>query len=129
LVFSPVSAQRTGLFVTTNVRPVWATPAMNWATAPRRAVDRHPAPPDQLDPCEDERRRAEDDPQRGLRQLAPRRHPREPGMDCLELVLDDGEVGASLMELSLREAFVWYEDGLQDTVYRSLTRPSAPGDL
>jgi hypothetical protein len=40
-----------------------------------------------------QRRRAEDDPESGLRQVAPRRHSRELAGDEFEIAFDQGEVG------------------------------------
>ena len=53
-------------------------------------------PPEQLEPRDDDRRSAEDDPQRRARQLHPRRDAHEPRVDGLKVVLDDGEVRAGL---------------------------------
>jgi hypothetical protein len=48
-------------------------------------------------------------PKRRPRELHSRRHAREPRIDRLEIVLDDGEVGAGLIDLAESEGvFVWH---------------------
>jgi hypothetical protein len=57
---------------------------------------------EQLDPPDDQPRRAEDDAKRDASHFLPRRQPRELGFQEIELVLDGGEAGAGLAGLAQR---------------------------
>jgi hypothetical protein len=68
-------------------------------------------PPEHLHAKKHDPRCPDDGSEREARDLHPRRHPREPRIDRLKLVLDDGEVGAGLIDLMQREdAFVCHDE-------------------
>ena len=60
--------------------------------------------PKRFGPEDHERRRRNDDPERGFRQIAPRRQPRELAHNELQIAFDHCEVGARLIGLSQRQA-------------------------
>jgi hypothetical protein len=53
-------------------------------------------------PQDDERRRRDDDPERGLRQIATGRDAGELAGDEFEMAFDQGEVGSRLVRLAQR---------------------------
>jgi hypothetical protein len=62
----------------------------------------HHKVPKRFRPQDDQGRRRDDDPERGLRQLTPRRQPGELAGDELEIALDQCEVGPRLIGLPQR---------------------------
>jgi hypothetical protein len=58
--------------------------------------------PKRFRPKDDEGRRRDDDPERGLRQVTPRRQPGELAGDEFEIALDQREIGPRLIGLLQR---------------------------